>query len=586
MHRRPQPSLSRIFLCLGILASPVMLSPAGKAVAQAPGSVSAAQAPEFDIVIRHGRIVDGSGNPWYRADLGIRDKRIVAIGDLSHAVARRIIDAGDHIVAPGFIETMGWQSYILIEDPVSVESKLQQGCTTMLVGEGQSEAPQSDATAKQLEARDPGAKVTWRNFTEYFQLLNQRGIGMNVIHDVGAAQVREIVMGDTDRDPTPEELEKMKALVAEAMQQGAVGLSSALIYPPGSYAKTPELVALARVASEYGGTYFTHMRSESGDLLAAIDEAVSIGEQARIPVHIYHLKAAGAENWHLLDAALKRIQAARDRGIDVTANAYPYIYNGLNLGSFIPPDAYAEGREGLIQSLANPETRQKLEAEIKTRTDWENWYLHAGGDWNNVLITMDGGWAMKVPQGINSSDGGLTLHQAAVLAKKDDWTEFFDLVQEGDPEVAVRSMNEEQKDAIYREPWVSISSDAPPADPARDAHVHPRAFGTFPRIYAEYVREEHVLTLEDAVRKMTSLPADMLGLYDRGRIAPGMAADIVIFDPDKIQDTATYAKPAVYPKGIDLVLVNGTVAVDHGTSTGELAGEVLLHNHPQVKDTQ
>ncbi|HVH88100.1 MAG TPA: hypothetical protein VM912_15370, partial [Terriglobales bacterium] len=360
---------------------PVVISASSKAVAQAP---------EFDIVIRHGRIVDGSGNPWYRGDLGIRDKRIAAIGDLSHAVARRTIDAGNHIVAPGFIETMGWQSYIVIEDPVSTLSKLQQGCTTMLVGEGQSEAPQSDATAKQIEARDPEAKVTWRNFTEYFQLLNQRGIGMNLVHDVGAAQVREIVMGDTDREPTPEELEKMKALVAEAMQQGAVGLSSALIYPPGSFAKTHELVELAKAAGQYGGTYFTHMRSESGDLLASIDEAISIGEQAGVPVHIYHLKAAGAENWHLIDAALNRIQAARDRGLDVTANTYPYIYNGLNLGSFIPPDAYAGGRKNLIQSLANPATRQKLETEIETRTDWENWYLHAAGDWNNVLITLDG----------------------------------------------------------------------------------------------------------------------------------------------------------------------------------------------------
>jgi N-acyl-D-amino-acid deacylase len=578
MHRRLQPpSLRRIFFCLSFLATSIVLSADSKA---------AAQPPEFDIVIRHGRIVDGSGNPWYRGDLGIRGKHIAAIGDLSHAVALRTIDAGNKIVAPGFIETMGWNSYVLIEKPLSVQSKLQQGCTTMLVGEGISEAPQSDATAKLIETQNPRAKVTWRNFTEYFQLLSQHGIGMNVIHNVGAAQVRQIVIGDTDREPTPQELEKMKALVAEAMQQGAVGLSSSLIYPPGSYAKTQELLELAKVAGQYGGIYFSHIRSESGDLLASIDEAISIGEQAETPVHIYHLKAAGAENWHLLDEALKRIQAARDRGIDVTANAYPYIYNGLNLGSFIPPDAYAGGRKGLIQSLADPATRQKLEAEIKTRTDWENWYLHAGGDWNNVLITLDGGWAMNVPGGINADNGGLTVHQAAERAQKDEFTEFFDLVEHGDPEVAVRSMNEEQKAAIYREPWVSISSDAPPADLATDTHVHPRAFGTFPRIYAKYVREEHVLTLEDAVRKMTSLPADLLGLYDRGRIAPGMAADIVIFDPDKVQDTATYLKPAAYPTGIDMVLVNGTVAIDHGKQVGKPSGEVLLHGYPQAKRAQ
>lgn len=570
-------SLSRILLCLGILLSPAVLSTAGRA---------AAQAPEFDIVIRHGRIVDGSGNPWYRGDLGIRDQRIAAIGDLSHALARRTIDAGDHIVAPGFIEMMGGNSYVLVEDPVSAESKLRQGCTTMLVGEGISEAPQNDATAKLFQTRDPEAMVTWRNFAEYSKLLSGHGIGMNVVHDVGAAQVREIVMGDTDRDPTPEELEKMKALVAQAMQQGAMGLSTALIYPPGSYAKTQEIVALASVAAQYGGIYLSHIRNESGDLQQAIEEAISIGEQAHIPVHIYHLKAAGVENWHLIGAALKEIQAARDRGIDITADTYPYRYNGLDLGSFIPPDAYAAGREKLFQSLADPRVRGKLERDIKTRTDFENWYLHTGGNWNNVLITLAGGWSAALPKGANASNGGLSLHQAALLAKRDDWTEFFDLVEHGNPEVAVLSMNEAQKEAIYREPWVSISSDAAPADPAVNPHVHPRAFGTFPRIYAKYVREEHVLTLEDAVRKMTSLPADLMGLHDRGRIAPGMAADIVIFDPDKIQDTATYAKPAVYPTGIDMVLVNGTVAVDHGTGTGELAGQVLTHSYPQTHQAQ
>lgn len=548
-------------LCLGCLTMVLLL---------AAVPFLSAQNPQFDIVVRHGRIVDGSGNPWYRADLGIRDKRIVAIGDLSHATARRTIDAHDHVVAPGFIEMMGGDSYVLVKDPVSVESKLQQGCTTLFVGEGDSEAPQNDFTAARREREDAGTKVTWRDFTEYDALLAKHGIGMNVIHNVGAAQVREMVIGDTDRAPTPEELDKMKALVAQAMQQGAVGLSSALIYPPGSYATTAQLVALAKVAAQYGGIYLSHVRNESNDLLAAINEAISIGEQANIPVHIYHLKAAGAENWHLINAALAEIQAARDRGINVTADAYPYLYNGLDLGSFIPPDAFAAGRKKLMESLADPAVRRKLEAEIKTRSDFENWYLHIGSDWNNVLIA-------QVPPGMDTRYEGLTVHQAAVLRHQDDWTTFFDLVEHGDPIVNPRSMNEEQKEAIYREPWVSISSDAAPADPAVDPHAHPRAYGTFPRIYAKYVRQDHVLTLADAVRKMTSLPADLLGLYDRGRIAPGMAADLVIFDPATIQDRATYAKPAVYPTGIDMVLVNGTVAVDHGTWTRKMAGEVLTH---------
>jgi N-acyl-D-amino-acid deacylase len=529
-----------------------------------------AQDQSFDIIVRHGRIVDGSGNPWYRADLAIRGKQIVAIGDLSRATARQTIEAHDHIVAPGFIETMGGDSYILVDDPVSAESKLRQGCTTMFVGEGDSEAPQNDFTAKQWQREYPDVKVTWNNFAEYSALLTRHGIGMNVIHNVGAAQVRKVVIGDTNRPPTPEELEKMKALVAEAMQQGAAGLSSALIYPPGNYASTQELVALAKVAAQYGGFYVSHIRNESGDLLSAIDEAISIGEQAGLPVHIYHLKASGEANWHLIGAAIERIQAARDRGLDVTADAYPYLYGGLNLGSFIPPERYSAGHETLVRSLDDPAVRRKLEIEIKTRKDWENWYLNIGSDWNNVLIA-------KAPPGMDARYEGLSVHQAAVMLGEDDWTGFFDLIQKGDPEVDPRSMDEDQKRAIYRSPWVSISSDASPTNPAKNAHVHPRTFGTFPRIYAQYVRAEHVLTLEDAVRKMTSLPADLLGLYDRGRIAPGMAADLVIFDPDKIQDTATFAKPAAYPTGIDAVLVNGTLAIDHEKSTGEMAGEVLLH---------
>jgi N-acyl-D-aspartate/D-glutamate deacylase len=550
----------RVLFCMGILVPAMM-------------SAIDTQAQQFDVLIRNGRVVDGSGDPWYRADLGIRGGRIVAIGDLSRATAKDVVDAHDHIVAPGFIEMMGGDSYTLVTDPASAESKLQQGCTTMLVGEGESEAPQDSFTAKAVERAYPKAAVNWHDFADYDALLTRHGIGMNVLHNVGAAQVREIAIGDEDRAPTPEELKKMEALVAQAMQQGAVGVSSALIYPPGNYASTQELVALAKAVAPYGGVYFTHIRDESGNLLRAIDEAIWIGEQAGIPVHIYHLKAAGAENWHLIQAALAKIQAARDRGIDVTADTYPYLYNGLALGAFIPPQEYAKGYNSLIQSLASPAVRQRIKAEIQQRSNWENWYQHIGDNWDNVLIA-------KVPEGMDTRYEGLTLHQVALLRKKDDWTTFFNLIQHGNPDVSPRSMNEAQKAAIYREPWVSISSDASPSDPAVDAHVHPRTYGTFPRIYAKYVREDHVLTLEAAVRKMTSLPADQLGLYDRGRIAPGMAADIVIFDSSTIQDTATYKVPAVYPRGVDAVFVNGKLAVDHGRATGELAGQVLLHQQP------
>jgi N-acyl-D-aspartate/D-glutamate deacylase len=554
-----------IALSLGVLAASLALfaDPAAKSF-------------EFDTIIRNGRIVDGGGNPWYRADVGIRGKTIAAIGDLSRSVAKRVIDAHDHVVAPGFIEMMGEDSYALIDDSASAESKLQQGCTTLSVGEGDSEAPQNSFTASLFRGAYPNAKVTWQNYQQYFALLRSKGIALNLIHNVGAAQVREVVIGDTNRVPSPVELEKMKALVAEAMQQGANGLSSALIYPPGNYATTQELVALAKVAAQYHGIYLTHIRDESGRLLPAIDEALSIGEQAGIPVHIYHLKAAGAENWHLIEAAIQKIQAARARGIDVTADTYPYIYNGLNLGSFIPPAEYSKGRALFLKSLADPAVRQRLETVIKTRSDWENWYLHIGADWNNVLIE-------KVPQGMDERYEGRSLHQVALLQHKDDWTVFFDLVQNGDPVVSPRSMNEEQKRAIYQQPWASVSSDAGPANPATNPHVHPRTYGTFPRIFAKYVREDHVLTLEDAVRKMTSLPANILGIYDRGRIAIGLAADLVIFDPATIKDNATFAKPAVYPSGIDAVLVNGAIAVQNGKRTNATSGEILLHSNAGQK---
>jgi N-acyl-D-aspartate/D-glutamate deacylase len=529
-----------------------------------------APAQNYDVIIRNGRIVDGGGNPWYRADVGIRGGKIVSIGDLSHASASKTIDAVGHIVAPGFIDMMGGASDPMLFDPVAAQSELQQGCTTLSVGEGDSEAPQSDATAEGIRKQLPPGMSMWHNFAEYEDLLTKHGIGLNVIHNVGAAQVRKIVIGETDHKPTPEELRKMQQLVKEAMEQGAVGLSSALIYPPGGYATTDELVALAKVTAPYGGIYLSHVRDESNKLLEAIDEAISIGEQAGIPVHIYHLKAAGAENWHLIDAAIKKIQDARDRGIDVTADAYPYIYNGIDLGSFIPPDTYANGHDALYKSLADPSVREKLKTRIQKSSDWENWYLHVGADWNNVLIA-------KVPEKLDPKYEGLSVHQVAVMRKTDDWTTFFDLVQNGNPSVSPRSMNEEQKYKIYRQPWSSISSDGAPTNPQKDAHVHPRNFGTFARIYAKYVRTDHILTLEDAVRKMTSLPSNLLGLSDRGLIAVGMAADVVVFDPARIQDTATFAKPAVYATGVDAVFVNGVLAIDHGQATGATAGQVLLH---------
>ena len=528
----------------------------------------------FDVLITGGRVIDGSGNPWFVADVGIRDGFIAEIGALSGRPARRTIDARGSVVTPGFIDMMGGSSLPLLLDPVSAESKLRQGITTMMVGEGDSLAPQNDRTA----ARDiEGAsfKITWRTYAEYFRLLEKKGLAMNVIHNVGAAQVREIVIGDEDRTPTPEQLSRMKELVAQAMKDGSVGLSTALIYPPGTYAKTEELIELSKVAAQYGGVYFSHMRNESTHLLEAIEEVIRIGKEAGIPVHVYHLKAAGQENWPLMQQALALIQQAREQGVDITADIYPYIRNGLGLRALIHPRHFASGPDAFVKSLADPVVRAAIRREMETTSDWENWYRWVGSNWDNVLISSVG------PKG-DASLNGSSVQQAAARRGIDPWDLFFDLVKQGDPFVSPKSMDEGQKQAALRAPFVSIDCDAAPINPANSAaglgqSSAPRAFGTFARVLAKYVREEHVIPLEDAVRKMSSLPANSLKLYDRGRLSPGFRADLLIFDPAKVQDTATFDKPMSYSVGFDYVLVNGTLVIDNNLSTRALPGSVLRH---------
>jgi N-acyl-D-amino-acid deacylase len=385
---------------------------------------------------------------------------------------------------------------------------------------------------------------------------------------VGAAQIRRVVMGDEDREPTPEEMAKMKQLVAEAMDDGAVGLSTALIYPPGTYAKTEEIIELAEVAGQHGGLYFSHMRNESGALLQAIQETIRIGEQAQIPVHIYHLKAAGESNWPLMAQALALIQSARDRGIDVSADIYPYIRNGLGIAALIHPRHFAKGADAFLASLSDPKVRSEVRKEIETTSDWENWYQHVGRNWDNVLF-------VKVPASADQRFEGKSVKGIAVLRGTDEWSTFFDLVQMNGVDVDPKNMDEHQKILALQAPFVSIDSDSGPMNPAVSTYAHPRTFGTFPRILAKYVREEKVIGLENAIREMTSLPADQLRLLNRGRISPGMSADLVLFNPEKVQDTATFEKPMSYAIGMEYVFVNGKVAIEHDTPTGVLAGVLI-----------
>jgi N-acyl-D-amino-acid deacylase len=522
-------------------------------------------AQELDLIVAGGRIVDGMGNPWYRADIGIRNGRIVEIGHLAGRPARRTIQVDGQIVSPGFIDMMGASSIPLLDDRDSAESKLRQGITTLSAGEGDSMAPQNERTTP---------TPRWRTFGEYFQLLERKGIAMNVIHNVGAAQVRLAVLGEKDVAPTVAQMKEMNALVAQAMRDGAVGLSTALIYPPGTYARTEELVEMARVVGEYGGVYMSHMRNESNRVLEAINETIHIGEAGGIPSHVFHLKAAGQDNWPLMQQAIDLIQSARDRGLDVTADIYPYIRNGIGLTSFIHPRHYGGGSAPFLATLSDKQVQQRLRAEIETTSNWENWYRHVGSNWDNVLVAQVGG-------NLDKRYEGKSIAEIAKMRTEDEWTTFFSLAQTGVVDVNPKSMNEEQKNLALRTPWVSVCTDSEPLDIKVATSAHPRAFGAFVRVLAKYVREDKVITLEQAVRQMSSLPANFLQLYDRGRIAPGMAADLLVFDPKTVQDTATFTKPLSFPTGMPYVIVNGKVEIDNGKFTSENGGSVLRHKTPK-----
>ena len=532
----------------------------------------AAQAEDtWDFLITNARIVDGSGNPWFRGAIAIDDGKIAWIGNETTETMRaaRIIDAKDRVVSPGFMDFMGQSTLVYVTNPASAQSRLTQGITVHLSGEGGSPAPQNEVTQP-----DPvmiqGKPYRWRTYKEYFDILEKLGVPVNVVHNVGAAQVRRVVMGVEDRTPTPREMDAMKTLVDDAMRDGASGLSTALIYPPGNYQTTAELVELAKMVKPYGGFYSTHMRNESNQLLQAIDESIAIGKGADIPVQIYHLKAAGVKNWPLMQKAVDKIADARTAGLDVTTDIYPYVRNGIGLGSFVPPWSYAKGAEAFYKTLAVPKVRADLRKVVETDTSWENWYDHVGQDWANVQITDDR---------LGKELAGLSIAEAAKLRGKEVWTFVFDTIAEGGVSVAPLSMNEEQKRIALKAPFVMINTDTSPASPDVDGiATHPRAYGTMPRVLAKYVREEKVIPLEEAIRRMTSASANRLGLFDRGRLGVGYAADVLIFDPDTVQDRATFENPAQYSTGMDYVFVNGVLAIDDGKLTGARAGKVIRYD--------
>ncbi len=528
----------------------------------------------LDIVITNGHILDGTGSPWYSGDVGIRDGKIAAIGNLANAPRQRTIDAHGQVVAPGFIDMLGQSELTILVDP-RLPSKIYQGITTEITGEGGSAAPLNNAIIQADQATYQHLKITpdWRTLREYFARLEKQGIGINLASYVGATQVRRIVLGDANISPTPEQLEQMKASVRDAMRDGAAGVSSSLEYAPAPYAKTEELIALASEASKLGGIYATHMRNESDSVLRAIDEAVRIGREARIPVEIWHLKVAGKKNWGRMPEVVAKISAAREQGMDITADTYAYPAWFNSLSAFIPPWAHDGGDAKLIERLQDPATRVRIRKEMLTASEeWDNEWQEIPGP-EAVLIGV-----VQNPKLVSLQ--GKRLSDVAKLWGKDPMDALFDLLIEDKAftEVAVFGMSEPDVTLALQQPWVSVDNDSSGASPEGilgQEHPHPRAYGTFPRILRKYVREEKKLSLEDAIRKFTSLAAQRMRLTDRGVLKQGMWADIVVFDPATIRDLATFENPNQLSQGMSYVLVNGQLVIDQGKMTGALPGRVL-----------
>ncbi len=520
-------------------------------------SLSAAADESLDYVIRGARIVDGTGAPWYAADVGIANGRIARIGSLSSANARQTIDAKGLVLSPGFIDMMGQTATPMLRDAGVALNLLTQGITTINAGEGVSAAP--------LQEEDAQANG-WSSMAEYFQLLEIAGLPVNVVQTVGHTQVRQLVLGDVDRRPGPDELKSMQQLVRDAMDAGAIGLSSALIYPPAVYAPTEELIELMKPVGERGGRYYTHLRNEGDRLLEAIEEAIDIGKSASAGVHIFHLKAAGQSNWDKMPLALAKILEARGAGVMVAADVYPYINNGLGIEAFIHPRHFRHGQADLLRRLDDASVRADIRREMETEQGWENWYRHVGFDWNRVVIGQagDARYAKHV---------GKSVAELATLCQEDPWDTFFQLVQTG-AFALPQSMSEANVIRAMQSGMVSFCTDVGPADRSSIA-AHPRAFGAFPRVLGRYVRELGSLSLEQAVAQATSQAANELLVRDRGRIAEGLVADLVLFDPDRIADRATFAAPRELSVGVQYVFVNGQLVLTQGVYTGKRPGTVL-----------
>lgn len=539
------------------------------------GLARADEAKPYDLVLRGGKVVDGTGNPWYFGDVAIRGDRIAALGKIPDGAGRRELEVRGLVVAPGFIDMHSHSDYVLLEDG-HAQSKIRQGVTTEVLGEGPSAGPyQQKLPPRRRTVR--GQEQSWARLGEYFDLLEKSGIAVNVASYVGFDNLWQCVLGNSFERPTAAQIEQMQALANEAMRDGACGLSSMLAMPPGSLATTDEIAAVAKVVTRHGGIFSSHIRNEGTGVFDAIKEAIAVGERAGLPVDIIHLKIADQQLWGRMKEVIGLIEDARRRGVNVQANVYPYTRGNNDLASIIPPWAHEGGTAKMLERLKDPAQRDKMKRDIRGGiAGWYNHYTAIGGDWGRMLISGKNSYA------------GLTMDRVLAARTKgkdpapDALDVLFDLLIEerGSIPTVYAHHTEEDMNLALSQPWCSIGSDgsAYATDgPLRRGNPHPRNFGTFPRVLGVYVREKHLLRLEDAVRKMTSLNAAKIDVLDRGLLRPGLFADVTVFDPDKVIDRSTYTEPFRYNEGIAYVIVNGQLVLDHDRHTDALPGKVLRH---------
>ena len=529
---------------------------------------------DFDLIVRGGTLYDGTGAKPLQADVAIRGDRIAGIGDFKSAKAKTVIDAKGLAVAPGFINMLSWSTESLIQDGRS-QSEIRQGVTTEIMGEGESMGPVNDRVREHQirEQTDIKYDITWNTLAEYLQYLETHGISCNVASFIGATTIREYVIGFEDKQPTPEQLDEMRELVRKEMEAGALGIGTSLIYPPAFYAKTEELIELCKVAAKYQGKYISHIRSEGNQLFEAVDELLRIAREANIPAELYHIKTAGKKNWSKEDQLLTRIERAQKKGLNVRANMYTYTAAGTGLDACLPPWTEDGGYPELFRRLRDPVMRAIIKAEAQVDSDeWENLYLAAGSPEKILLV----GFKSEKLKPLT----GKTLAEVAKMRGKDPIDTIMDLISEDESRIGTvyYLMSEENVKKELRKPWISFGSDEAsqaPEAPFTKSNPHPRAYGNFARVLGKYVRDEKVLSMSDAIHRLSGLPATNLGLDRRGFLKEGMFADVVVFDPATITDHATFEKPHQYATGVKHVLVNGVQVIKDGEHTGAKPGRAL-----------